>query len=338
MLDALFPPANPDQLIADMNAVGAQACLVYCWRPGGIGSWTPAHVSKLLSAGKLVAASVVPFPGGGPVVEQLNAVRAMGIAPPSPVSADLEPPGLPPSSWEEAFDAEVRARGYKDFDYGTSGNLGLYQPDPEGQWLASWLRTGVLNPIPSLPGGRYSAWQFVNDVPINGTQYDVSVVSQGVFTGVGSLGGSNSYMYHPTIPGRIDDFVVGTNDAIYHLFGVLLGNPGSYPSIEWWGSPGGSISPGSIFFGWSPDGQHLICRIVRNDDGVIFYRQMNVSGALELDWTPAAGATAMSFASTQQGPPGAVGPQGPPGPVGAVDAAQVTSLVKADLQKAASSL
>jgi hypothetical protein len=108
-------------------------------------------------------------------------------------------------------------------------------------------------------------------------------------------------MFHPTIPGRVDDFVVGTDGQVYHLFGT---NPGA-PQIDSWR---GQAVPGSERWSWSPDGQHLICRVVGPADGKVWYRHTNLSGAVEMDWTAAAGA----FAKLPQ-----PGPQGPPGPGGA---------------------
>src|SRR5262249_25384221 len=166
--DALFPPPNPDQLNADLDAVGAHGAFVYVWRPGGVGNWTPNHVARLRERGKLAIPIIVPYPVGGDANAQLDSANAFGFAF-GPVTLDLEPPNLPPSGWEEGFDAIARGRGFWDFDYGTPSNLGLYQPDDEN-WKATWIRTGILEPLPVLPSGWFG-WQFVNDVVVNGTQY-----------------------------------------------------------------------------------------------------------------------------------------------------------------------
>jgi hypothetical protein len=178
MLDALFPPA-PDQLVADLGAVGADGAMVYVSRPGGVGSWTPAHVQALRAAGKLAAPIIVPPPAGGDIPTLLEAAATFGFTS-GPITLDLEPPNLPPASWEEQFDVMARGRGFSDFDYGTPSNLGLYAPD-DAQWRAIWLRTGVLQPLPPAPvnGG----WQFVNDIVVNSRTYDASVVADSVFSG-----------------------------------------------------------------------------------------------------------------------------------------------------------
>lgn len=188
MLDGLFPPA-PDQLVRDLDAVGADACAVYCWRPGGIGSWTRAHVDRLHAAGKLVMGIVVPPGNGGDPAVFLDAVAAMGIRPGEPVGLDIEPPNTPPPAWEETFDAELRRRGYVELDYGTQLELGLYQPD-DNEWIAVWIRTGVLNPLPTMPAG-WQAWQFVNDISVNGSQYDASIIDRALWTAAPTPGGTD---------------------------------------------------------------------------------------------------------------------------------------------------
>jgi hypothetical protein len=225
MIDALYPAA-PDQLVVDMNQIGATACLVYCWRPDGhggidIGGWTPAHVARLLAANKIVVGSVVPLVEGGAINVQLDAVAAMGIHPPALVSLDLESPGLPPSSWEEQFDAEARRRGYGDLDYGTTTSLNLYQPD-DPEWQAQWLRTGRLDPVPQLgPGQR--AWQFVNDVKLqSGAVYDVSVVDPTIF---------------PRVTGGIE--LLDPNDPIVVEIRERVGNTlGQVWNAHYWSNTG----------------------------------------------------------------------------------------------------
>ncbi len=175
ILDTLYPP-SPDQLIADLNAVGADGAAVYVWRPGGVGTWTPAHVRAMRAAGKICWPIVVPATDGGDINGQLGAAQAFGFTS-GPISANLELPNLPDPAWEERFDAAAAAASFTDLDYGTRYNLGLYQPD-DRDWIAEWIRTGVLEPLPTLPAGR-AAWQFVNDIAINGHQYDASVVDLG---------------------------------------------------------------------------------------------------------------------------------------------------------------
>lgn len=196
ILDALFPPP-PTQLIADLEAVGADGAAVYVWRPGGVGTWTSVHVAALRAAGKLAFPIIVPEPGGGDINGMLGAARAFGFEG-GPITIDLEPPNLPPAAWEENFDSASASLGFEGFDYGTSADLGLYQPD-NASWLADWLRTGQLQPLPAIPPGR-TGLQFVNDITINGHQYDASMVASSVF------GGSST---------------VHTNDEIYALVASL---------------------------------------------------------------------------------------------------------------------
>lgn len=183
LLDALYPP-DPDQLVRDLDSVGADGVAIYCWRPDGkggvdVGNWTPAYAPRLRRARKRLLGIVVPPPTGGDIGAMLDAVAAMGLLPGDPVSNDLEDPNLPPAGWEEAFDAEQARRGYPDLDYGTRSNLGRYVPDREN-WLADWLLTGRLDPRPVLQPGQ-AARQFANSIPINGSEYDASIVDASVF-------------------------------------------------------------------------------------------------------------------------------------------------------------
>jgi len=198
MLDALFPP-SPTQLVADCREVGASGCFAYVARPGGIGTWTPDHVAALLADGSRSVPIIVPLPAGQPIGPLLGAVHGFGFTS-GPVTLDLETPNLPPASWEEQFDAAILAAGYTDFDYGRPADLGLYQPD-DANWKASWLRTGVLNPLPPLPSG-WHGWQFVNDIVVNGTQYDASVIDEGVFSMTDDQIREAIYQWYWTILGR----------------------------------------------------------------------------------------------------------------------------------------
>ena len=173
LLDALFPP-GPLALVIDCQAVGARGAFAYVSRPGGGGNWTPAHVDALRAAGLVSIPIIVPSPAGADPGVLLSRVRAFGFQG-GPITLDLEPPNLPPAGWEEQFDQAARAAGFVDFDYGTPSNLGLYQPDDQ-EWKATWIRTGVLDPVPQLPPS-WDGWQFVNDVVIRGTFYDASVIS-----------------------------------------------------------------------------------------------------------------------------------------------------------------
>jgi glycoside hydrolase-like protein len=104
-------------------------------------------------------------------------------------------------------------------------------------------------------------------------------------------------MYHPSGNGRWDDAIVGTNGHIYHLY-AADGDPAHVSSEDW----GGVGQPGTALPDWSPDGKHFMVRVVGSDYQV-YYRVVNVTGELEQDWTPAAGAVAAPY-PTQPGPKG----------------------------------
>lgn len=188
ILDALYPP-SPDQLVSDCIALGAGGCFAYVWRPDGqggidIGNWTPAHVDALRRAGLWSGPIIVPPASGIDYAILLAAVRSFGFID-SAVTLDLEDPNLPPAEWEEGFDAFMAAAGYRDLDYGNSTDLGRYQPD-DPEWLARWIRTGMLRPLPTRPPG-VRAWQFVNDVIApSGTWYDASVADPSALLGGGA--------------------------------------------------------------------------------------------------------------------------------------------------------
>ena len=184
ILDALFPPA-PEQLVRDCQAVGASGCWLYVLRqaadgtPLGTGSCSPAHASALQAAGLLAPGIVVPGNVPPDPADAIRAARAFGITP--VLAADFETFSEPPPAWEDALEAAAAAAGYRELSYGPASELGVYDPGEPG-WLARWLQTGVLDPIPALPAGQL-AWQFVHDVVINGSTYDVSVVDPSLFSG-----------------------------------------------------------------------------------------------------------------------------------------------------------
>lgn len=170
LLDAAFPP-SPQQWVTDMNAVGADGGFVYIIGP--ITHYSPAHISAARQAGKLVVPIVVPGNFPMAVSALLATLKAYGFVS-GPVVLDYEQGSEPPDSWNVSARATLDEAGYMTARYGTVLELGKYTPDDE-DWIASWLRKGSLDPVPELPAGR-NAWQFVDDVLINGSQYDVSVV------------------------------------------------------------------------------------------------------------------------------------------------------------------
>lgn len=181
ILDAAYPP-SPSQWVADMNAVGASGGLVYVWGP--ILNYSVAHVAAARNAGKIVIPVVVPGNDGPAWQNVMSRLNLFGFIA-GPVLYDFELNSEPTNAWWQAQAASVRASGFLADRYGTSGELGRYTPEDE-DWIASWLRSGVLQPIPSLQPGRV-AWQFVNDVSINGSQYDVSVMDDAFMEGIDNL-------------------------------------------------------------------------------------------------------------------------------------------------------
>lgn len=184
LLDTLNPPA-PDQLVRDCEAVGAAGCWVYILRRAadgtdvGVGRWTPAHAGALRAAGKRAPGIVVPGNVPPPVQDVIAAARSMGVDP--VVGGDFETASEPPTTWEDELDQACAAAGIRELNYGPASVLGQYDPGEAG-WLAEWIRTGVLQPLPALKTG-WLAWQFVNDILVNGTTYDASVVDPSVFGG-----------------------------------------------------------------------------------------------------------------------------------------------------------
>lgn len=177
MLDAAYPPM-PQQWIDDMNAVGADGGFVYVWGP--ITLYSIDHVVTARANGKAVIPIIVPgnqFPDNGSL---LNTLRALGFTSGS-VVIDLEPGSEPPDYQVHNFSVFLGQNGYVEDRYGTISVLGTYSPEGE-DWIADWIRTGQLSPLPALPAG-WNARQFVNDVMINGHTYDASVVSDAFMVG-----------------------------------------------------------------------------------------------------------------------------------------------------------
>jgi hypothetical protein len=185
MLDAAFPP-DPAGLIADITTVSADGAFLYVWGPFVNGS--PAHVRALQAAGLHVAPIVVPGNIPSTLGAMIGAVEAWGFQA-GPVFFDFERGSDPGKPWFDAAQAFFSIHGYRAEPYGTLSVLGQYDPDDK-DWVANWLRTGILDPIPQLPPD-WEAWQFVNDIVINGHQYDASVVSAAIMAGQGELDNMN---------------------------------------------------------------------------------------------------------------------------------------------------
>lgn len=178
ILDAAFPP-TPALWVGDMNAVGASGGCVYVLGP--FTNYTPAHVTLARASGKSVIPIVVPGdnpPSYGTVwAALLNYGFSSG-----PVVFDLERFSEPPDAWLTGARSFLGPLGYLVDRYGTVSELGKYSPE-NADWIASWLRQGILDPIPSLPAGRV-AWQFVDDIVINGRTYDASVMDSSFLGGI----------------------------------------------------------------------------------------------------------------------------------------------------------
>jgi len=183
MLDAAFPP-SPSQWIADMNAVNAKVGAIYIW--GGFTNYSLAHVQAAIAAGKYVLPIVVPGNVGPYPHSVLTALFNYGITA-GPVAIDIETGSLPSRAWDSNFDTFMRSNKFIPIEYGTQSRFGPWggpYTDNDELWIASWLRTGTLNPIPALPTGDV-ALQFVDDIVINGHTYDASVINESIFAGQG---------------------------------------------------------------------------------------------------------------------------------------------------------
>lgn len=176
MLDAAYPP-DAATLINDMESVGAEGAFVYVWGP--IVKWTPLHVQALRRAGKQVAPIIVPGNLPNSIMQMMRECYLYGFID-GPVFFDFEWGSLPSNEWWLNARYSFNQGGFHADRYGTTNTLGKYSPGAE-DWIASWLRAGKLDPIPTLPP-TWNAWQFVDDVSINAHIYDVSVVNDDMWT------------------------------------------------------------------------------------------------------------------------------------------------------------
>lgn len=169
LLDAAFPP-GPTQWVDDMDAVGAGGGFVYVVGP--FLNYTAAHVAEARKRGKQVAPIIVPGNQPGDAGAMLLQAQRYGFSGGAALF-DFEAGSEPAAAWWAGAKATFERAGFLADRYGTTSVLGLYQPG-DADWIAQWIRAGVLQPIPPLPQG-WGAWQFVDDVNINGHQYDVTV-------------------------------------------------------------------------------------------------------------------------------------------------------------------
>lgn len=221
-LDAAYPP-SPAQWVADMRSVGASVGFVYV--VGGILRYSPLHVSVARQFGAVPVPIVVPGNMPPDYSAVLSSLRNYGFTA-GAVVVDLEPGSEPSDSWVRGLATYLAQFGYVVDRYGTSSVLGRYAPE-NGDWVAQWQRRGVLNPIPQRPPG-WLAWQFVDDITINGSVYDASVIDES-FVANASVGVTGTdigaylrRMQHMDCSatrkdGTIDRFIVTPDGATRHV-------------------------------------------------------------------------------------------------------------------------
>lgn len=247
-LDAAFPPP-PAQWVSDIRSVGGSVGFVYV--VGGILNYTPDHVTVARQFGCIPVPIVVPGNVPPDYATVLSALRRYGFVA-GAVVVDLEPGSEPADSWARGLAVYLAQFGYVVDRYGTSSVLGHYAPE-NADWIAQWQRRGVLYPIPALPVG-WMAWQFVDDIVVNGHTYDASVIDEAFVanTSVGATGTDiGSYLRRMQNmdckavrkDGTVDRFVVTPDGATRHV--VITPDhvityddkmPGSWcaPVDAWW--------------------------------------------------------------------------------------------------------
>ena len=232
MLDAAFPPA-PLQWCEDIRNVGGSVGAVYVYGP--FTNYTPQHVAQASASGIRVLPIVVPGTNPPDPRIVLSSVYRYGITG-GPIAKDREAGSLYPIAWSIVFDSVARAAGFTPVDYANL-NDAVQPAEADAQWLAEWLRTGVMAPVPTLPANLV-AWQFVNDVPIGTSQYDVSIVRSSLWTPPASpsLGSSNVSSNHilpdPVIDGAL--WRVAHEEGTGHVWwGIHSGGEGAEDTNAW---------------------------------------------------------------------------------------------------------
>jgi hypothetical protein len=229
MLDAAFPP-SPAQWAIDLDSVHANVGAIYTF--GGLLHYTSDHVRAAQVLGKRILPIVVP--GDTPPAPDtvLDSIAPYGITS-GPVGVDRENMSMYPVSWDDAFDARARARGFVPLEY-HNRNDARTPPDVDEQWLAAWIRTGAMDPVPSMPAG-FMAYQFVNDVRIGGSLYDVSIVDTALWEGAAAgadnnttVGGimteAEAIVWHHVIQDELFGFIDSSGQASF-VDAVLSGVP-----------------------------------------------------------------------------------------------------------------
>jgi hypothetical protein len=184
MLDALNPPA-PDQLVRDMEELGAAGIGMYVFRRNangidmGVGTWTAAHVDAVQRSGRFVLPIHVPGnnPQPGDPGTVLMRIRAFGVALPV-VAIDIETNSFPSHAWVSGAIKEYHAASYRVWRYGDRTPLQDY-PAADDDWISHGyllVYSNRVSPRPALPGGL-AADQYSVGVLHNGHEYDASVVN-----------------------------------------------------------------------------------------------------------------------------------------------------------------
>lgn len=174
-LDAAYPPP-PGQWIQDLRAMGAGVGFVYVWPWKTYGPVLPGGPSPYVAAaeqtdGEIRAVPII-VPGGSPPAPPLFAATwpylGQGWRGPL-VYDDARGDGTPPAPWQAQATAESAAAGYRP---------GVYiQPELRSTFPGGLLFQAVpmASEPSSLPPG-VAAWQYADDILVNGRRYDLSVV------------------------------------------------------------------------------------------------------------------------------------------------------------------
>lgn len=339
MLDAAYPPPSPDQLVADMDAAGADAAAVYVYGP--IVRWTRSHVAAARARGKYLLPIVVPGDSPPAPVFTLAAAAALDFTS-GPIALDLETNSRPPAAWVAGWARSAAAAGWRPRRYGTGGALADY-PAMEGDWVAYWPRTGALRPTPALgdlvpalrqlrvpvPAGPILGWQYTDDVNLAHGQYDASVVVPALFAAAApapaAAAGEGTML---RIPGPTPDS--------WHLFGTAGGRlvrvsavSGGLGAVEaWLSQPGNgwvdhgapadlSLRPGTLGGGRGLDGNGAprVEVHAQASDGRVWSYAIADDGSEVLAWQP------LPSPALDAGAPGQPGPDVRPAVADALDAA-----------------
>jgi hypothetical protein len=116
---------------------------------------------------------------------------------------------------------------------------------------------------------------------------------------------------HPTISGRLDLVVVGTDKAVYH-FGGSADALAAGAAPENWGGVGVA---GTLSATWSPDGNQISVAVA-GPDGKVYLLVRGLDGSVVHYWRAVGNAAALLPAAGVAGPRGDAGPKGDTGPKG----------------------